>query len=280
MAASTRILLLAPEGADRLLAAMLSTQQMEQVLGSCAITRASQLHEGLTRLEDTPFDICLVDASLESALEFIGTARNRGWRLPILLVTGQASADLRAAAMAAGATDAVPKGNTSPHLLAQAVQGAILRGRYEDSLAKSEARFQRIFRWNPVGNTITSLQNGRFIDVNDAFCRLVGYAREEVVGRSSTELNLFADPADRAKLLELLRRDGSYQDVEVALRTREGKDLRVRVSAQTMDFGDQPCILAAIVDVTALRQVEARLQEALVTQGQGATLRSGPRANP
>jgi PAS domain S-box-containing protein len=271
------LLAVSPAGADHLLAAMMSTRQLETILGSCTVLHAHSAQEALARLDEAAIDACVVDAGLGSALEFIRAARSRAFRKAIVLVAGDAGRDVREAALAAGATEAVARAGISPIVLGQAIQGAILRTRFEESIARVEAQFQRAFRENPIGNTITSMATGRFVDVNEAFCRMVGYRREELVGRSSVELDLFQDPADRPRLVELLRHDGGYRDVELRLKDRDGRPLTALVSAQVMDIGGQACILAAMVDVTAhravadeLRRRELHLSEAEELAGLGS----------
>ena len=84
----------------------------------------------------------------------------------------------------------------------------------EDALRESEERFSRFFRASPVGTSITRLSDGQFADVNDAFLGLFGYTREEVIGQSPLELGMWANPEDRAKMLEILQEQGRIQDFE------------------------------------------------------------------
>ena len=80
---------------------------------------------------------------------------------------------------------------------------SILRnaGRQKNALRESENKFATVFRSNPVTLTLVSATDGRFVDVNDAFVANTGYSREEVIGRTSEELGIFADAREYEQLV-------------------------------------------------------------------------------
>ena len=128
--------------------------------------------------------------------------------------------------------------------------------RSEAALAASEAKFAKLFMANPSPAAISDFTTGKLIDVNAALVRTLGYSREELIGRSSRELNLFVDYADRARLLHGLHDEGVMQRLESRVNTKTGEvrtlDLcgqRIRVWKQDMYF-----ILAA--DITERQQAE------------------------
>ena len=87
------------------------------------------------------------------------------------------------------------------------------REQAEQRLRESEERFSTIFRSSPVGITLSRLEDGRLIDVNPAFLRMVGSARDESVGRTSLEAGVW-DPEDRARIVGVLRSQGKVEGVE------------------------------------------------------------------
>ena len=93
----------------------------------------------------------------------------------------------------------------------------------EDALRESEERFSRFFRASPVGTSITRLSDGQFADVNDAFLGLFGYTREEVIGQNPLKLGMWANPEDRAKMVEILQKQGRIQDFETRFRRKSGE---------------------------------------------------------
>ena len=132
------------------------------------------------------------------------------------------------------------------------------------SLAASqvnEERYRTAFRLSPNAITITRLSDGRYLDVNDGFTRAYGWSRDEVIGRTTTEVGIWKSPADREALVELLRRDGYCENFEAELTTRDGKELAVTVSAHQLMVGSESCLLAITHDVTERKQVLDALRE-------------------
>jgi len=125
----------------------------------------------------------------------------------------------------------------------------------------AEETFRKAFNANPEPITIAALPEGRFIDVNDSFLRVTGYAREEVIGRTSRELNFWARPEDRATFVEKLKKQGSVRDLEITFRTKSGEIREAVDSAETIDVGGQECAIAIFRDVTERKTLEKQLRQ-------------------
>ncbi|MEJ2740448.1 MAG: PAS domain S-box protein, partial [Dehalococcoidia bacterium] len=97
------------------------------------------------------------------------------------------------------------------------------RKQTEEKLKESEARFYKAFNSNPDVVSITTLGNSVFIEVNDSFTRVFGYTRDEVIGRSSLELGLWADEKDRKAVVNEFREQGITENKEIAFRTKTGE---------------------------------------------------------
>ena len=131
------------------------------------------------------------------------------------------------------------------------------------SQRETEQRFERLFRNNPAPLAISTLPDGRFVEVNEAFLLMLGYAqKEEILGKTSTELGIFL-PCDAlsAGMGERLAK-GAIRDVEVRVRCRDGKILNGLLSGETITSDGAPHFLAVLVDVTAHHQAEVASQEA------------------
>ena len=113
----------------------------------------------------------------------------------------------------------------------------------------SEEKFQKIFDSSPVAFSITTLEEGRFLEVNTAFEGRYGYRREELLGRTVHELSMWDDPADRRLLMTQLRRGGPIRNVITRLRTKSGEIKLTAYSADRIQFDGQTCILAVSEDV-------------------------------
>jgi PAS domain S-box-containing protein len=130
--------------------------------------------------------------------------------------------------------------------------------RAERALRLSEEKFAVAFRSSPCGMALSTLPEGRFIDVNTAFEVQSGYTRAEVIGRTGLELGLWSNPDDRPLVLEEFKSTGRLRGRETPLRHRSGANLLIELSAETVTVGGQRCLLWAALDVTARREAEAR----------------------
>ncbi|HUJ16642.1 MAG TPA: PAS domain S-box protein [Nitrospirota bacterium] len=133
------------------------------------------------------------------------------------------------------------------------------RKRAEEALKKSEEKFSKLFLSAPAGMSVSRLNDGRFVDVNQELERLLGYHREEIIGRTSFELGLWLDPEDRNNIVRLLETKGTVKDLELRVRTKEGSVLTHRYSAETIELEGESYILSAVVDITARKQAEQEL---------------------
>lgn len=119
----------------------------------------------------------------------------------------------------------------------------------EGSRRISEEKFQKVFRSSPIPFSITTVKEGRFLDVNAAFERRYGYSRTEVLGRTVHELRIWEDPADREFMLSQLNKGGPIQNVMTRLRTKSGEIKVTAYSADRIQFEGQSCILAVSEDL-------------------------------
>jgi two-component system cell cycle sensor histidine kinase/response regulator CckA len=127
---------------------------------------------------------------------------------------------------------------------------------------RAEERFRKAFNANPEPITIATIAEGRYIDVNESFLRVTGYRREEVIGRTSLELKFWERPEDRAKLLEMLSKQGSVRDVEISFRTKSGEIRTGLDSGEAIEVAGQKCVFAIFKDVTEQKILEKQLRQA------------------
>ncbi|MBZ5666489.1 MAG: PAS domain S-box protein [Acidobacteriia bacterium] len=119
----------------------------------------------------------------------------------------------------------------------------------EEGRRVSEDKFQKVFRSSPVAFSISTLGEGRYIEVNSAFEQRYGYSRTELIGRTAEELRVWEDPTERTRLVDQLRRGRPVRNFVTRFRTKPG-DLIVTVfSADTIQFDGQLCLLAVSEDV-------------------------------
>jgi len=138
---------------------------------------------------------------------------------------------------------------------------ATLRTQAEKELRDSEYKFATVFQRNPVPLTLVSATDGVFTDVNDAFSRITGYLRTEVIGQSAGELGLFSDSDEYARMVAILREKGFVQGMELRCRTKSGENRICRLSASTILIDGRPHILCTIEDITEHKHAEEAVRE-------------------
>ncbi|WP_298921456.1 PAS domain S-box protein [uncultured Nostoc sp.] len=134
------------------------------------------------------------------------------------------------------------------------------RKQAEISLQNLAQKFAKAFSCSPDSITISTIQEGRFIEVNDSFVELSGYERDEAIGKTSFELNFWVHDRDRLKLVQELQDTGVARNLEVEFRQKSGEIITAMLSAEVIDLDGIPCILAVHHDITERKQVEAQLR--------------------
>jgi PAS domain S-box-containing protein len=146
-------------------------------------------------------------------------------------------------------------------VVAGAARDVTDRVRSEQALKASEDRFAVAFYASPIAMAITTVAGGRYVDVNEAFERQMGYTRNEICGRSSVELNVWPSIASRDAMIAGLIENKSVRDRHQEFRTKSGDLIITRYSAGLITLDGTRCVLAAIADVTPQRLAEDALRE-------------------
>jgi len=125
---------------------------------------------------------------------------------------------------------------------------------------RSEEILRKALRSSSESITISSLADGRFIDVNERFEKICGYNYSDAVGKTSLELGLWKNPEERARLENAIRCDGKARDFEAEFVMADGDIRQCLVSAEVLEIDGEPCMLATVRDVTDVRKTEEALR--------------------
>jgi len=134
----------------------------------------------------------------------------------------------------------------------------LLNMRYQ-ALLDSEEKFSKAFKANPSGIAISEMATGRYIEVNESFCTLTGYAPEALIGRTSLELGIWKNGEERHHAFQPLLTGGWLRDQEVQIQTRAGVTKTVRINAELIELGGKRCIVALIEDITDRKRAQDEL---------------------
>jgi len=132
----------------------------------------------------------------------------------------------------------------------------------EAALRESEEKFRLAFQANPLAINLNRLADGKYIDINEGFTRLMGYSREEVLGRSSVELGIWAEAADRERLVSELSSMGRVEDLRARFRRKNGEIGIGLMSARVLTIAGERVILSLTRDITAEVELEEKYRQA------------------
>jgi PAS domain S-box-containing protein len=134
-----------------------------------------------------------------------------------------------------------------------------LRHESEKALRENEEKFRKAFYLSPDAVNVNRFEDGRYVSVNQGFTRIMGYTEEELIGNTSLGMKIWADPADREKLLAGLRTNGSVENLETDFLTRQGERKRGLMSATLIDINGSPHIISITRDITRQKLSEEAL---------------------
>lgn len=145
------------------------------------------------------------------------------------------------------------------------ITGAVVdideRKRVELALRETEERFAKAFGASPMGLVLYCLSNGKLIEVNQTFCDVTGWTRDEVVGRTTAELDLFPAADGRRLHVRTVHEAGSVRNLVFRFFTRRGEERVGLLSSEHIVIGGEPHVLAVIQDITEREKVQAALRE-------------------
>ena len=135
------------------------------------------------------------------------------------------------------------------------------RRQTEALLRDSEERFRKAFAASPDSININRLEDGLFVNINEGFTKLTGFTEDEVIGKTSREVNIWADMADRERLVAVLKAEGQVNNLEAKFRLKDGTVRAGLMSAIVVSFNGTPHILSITRDIEEIRQAQDALRQ-------------------
>ena len=135
------------------------------------------------------------------------------------------------------------------------------RKKIEEDLRLSENKFSSAFHISPDSVNINRLSGGCYLDINQGFTKIMGYSREEVLGKTSLEINIWVNPEDREKLVKGLLLHGEVINLEAQFRSKSGEIYIGLMSAKKLIINNEECILSITRDITERKQAEEKIRK-------------------
>ena len=132
--------------------------------------------------------------------------------------------------------------------------------RAEASLREINERFSTVFKTSPVGMAIGVLADGAFLDLNPSFEFILGYSREEILGKTGSDINMWVDSHERAVVLNTMRAGKTVNHLEAQFRRKDGSIVDIAYSGCPMDIGGVPHFVGMVSDITIQKAAKRTLE--------------------
>jgi PAS domain S-box-containing protein len=136
----------------------------------------------------------------------------------------------------------------------------------EEEQKNASELFAKIFYESPMGIVISRLESGEILDCNKSYTELVKYNKSELIGKTAVELGIYNTQAERLQMVAGVRDSGIVRDMDIQLKPKDGPPIWVSKSMQVIEIDKEVCLLSAVLDMTAHREAERKMKQALETE--------------
>jgi len=133
----------------------------------------------------------------------------------------------------------------------------------EEKIRQNEHIFSTLFHKSPVMKAIAEAPTGKYIEVNDAFADFWGCKKEEIIGKTSGELDMLFHSEERDRIIENIQKNGSVRNIETQVNSGNGKARWVSANIDKMNLNGKDCFLTTAIDVTSRKEAEEKFKALL-----------------
>lgn len=134
---------------------------------------------------------------------------------------------------------------------------------YKQMSISESAPFAQLFHHSPAGLAVTRRSDSIIVEVNEAYCAITGFSREELIGKTTISLGIWLEPSEREAFVEKLIEQGHVKDHNMKIRSKSGELRYLNVSAELTEFNGVDCLLTMIIDRTERAQIRLQLEATL-----------------
>ncbi|ONF86290.1 PAS domain-containing sensor histidine kinase [Leptospira santarosai] len=127
----------------------------------------------------------------------------------------------------------------------------------EEALRPAREIYSKVFAFSPIATTISSVHEGRYVEVNDSFLNLFGFTREETIGKTSIELNIWPDATQRKAYFDKLSQEKMLVDQELILQGKNGKIIHAECSTTFAEINGRLCAINLVKDISEKKEAES-----------------------
>jgi PAS domain S-box-containing protein len=124
---------------------------------------------------------------------------------------------------------------------------------------ESSRKFKVLFDYSPIIVVLTTIPESKLSEVNQAFVDMLGFSREEAIGKTTLDLDVWLRGEERLEYLQMLRDNGSVRNFEAGLRRKGGEEIAVLISGAVLEIAGSPCVLSAIMEITEQKRLQNQL---------------------
>ncbi|WP_346858196.1 PAS domain S-box protein [uncultured Draconibacterium sp.] len=146
-------------------------------------------------------------------------------------------------------------------LIWSSVQDISKSKQIEKALKESEDKFRKAFHTSPDSINITRVSDGKYLEINKGFENVIGYSKDEIIGKTSIELNIWKNPEDRKKLVSGLKERGFVSNLEAEFEAKDGSIIHGLMSANYIELNNEKVILSITRDITERKENELKIEE-------------------
>ncbi|MEN6328498.1 MAG: PocR ligand-binding domain-containing protein [Syntrophomonas sp.] len=134
------------------------------------------------------------------------------------------------------------------------------RKRAEADLLLSEEKFSKLYKHNPDLISISTINEGRFVEINDAFIETSGYKRDEVIGHTTQDLDIWVVPEERYLIIKQVKKHGSIRNIETRFRMKSGEIRIFDISVEIIEINSEEHLIVTTRDITERKLMEENLR--------------------